>query len=119
MRNKNHIHHSHIAGEIIRYAHSHCNYKVKENKTKISVVAHNLFRFGFFFLLKGLRAGVWRTRDISIGGKKPTNINFANMGNQVMFLDTIKYFQQRLGTLASNITDSEKFAIRKFAYHKR
>ena len=40
-------------------------------------------------------------------------MNFANIGNQVMFLDTIKYFQQSLGTLASNLTDSEKFAIRR------
>ena len=30
-----------------------------------------------------------------------------------MFLDTIKYFQQSLGTLASNLTDSEKFAIQR------
>ena len=29
-----------------------------------------------------------------------------------MFLDTIKYFQQSLGTLASKLTKSEKLAIR-------
>ena len=29
-----------------------------------------------------------------------------------MLFDTIKYFQQSLGTLASNLTDSEKLAIR-------
>ena len=29
-----------------------------------------------------------------------------------MLRDTIKYFQQSLGTLASNLTDSEKLAIR-------
>ena len=112
MKNRTHIYHSHISGEIIGYAHSYCNYKVRENKTKMSVVAHNLFRFDFFFLLKGLRAGVWKTRDISIGGKNPTNINFANIGNQVIFIDTIKYFQQSLGKLASSLTDGEKFAIR-------
>ena len=85
---------------------------MRENKTKISVVAHNLFRFNFFFSLKGLRAGVWKRRDISTGGINPTNINFANIGNQVIFIDTIKYFQQSLGMLASNSTDGEKFAIR-------
>ena len=58
MKNETHIDHSHISGEIIGYAHSYCIYKVRENKTKISVVAHNPFRFNFFFLLKGLRAGV-------------------------------------------------------------
>ena len=49
MNNKTHIHHSHISGEIIGDAHSYCNYKVREKKLKISVVAHNLFRFDFFF----------------------------------------------------------------------
>ena len=79
---------------------------MKENKTKISVIAHNLLRFYFFFLLKGLRAGVWKTRDTCIGGKNLTNINFANIGNQVTFIDTIKYFQQSLGMLASDLTDN-------------
>ena len=111
MRNKTHIHHSHISGEIIGYAHSHCNCKVRENKTKISVIAHNLFRFDFFFLLKGLRAGVWKTRDVCLGCKNLTNMKFANIGNQVTFIDTIKYFQQSLGMLTSNLTDSKKFAI--------
>ena len=103
MKNRTHIHHSHISGEIIGYAHSYCNYKV--SKKKKNVVAHNLFRLDFFFLLKGLRARVWKTRGIGIGGKNPTNINF------VIFIDTMKYFQQSLGTLASNLTDSRKFAI--------
>ena len=79
MKNKTHIHHCHISGEIIEYAHSSCNVKVRESQTKISIVAHNLFTFDFFFLLKGLRAGVWKTRDIIIGGKNPTNIKFANL----------------------------------------
>ena len=65
------------------------------------------------FLLKGVRAGAWKTRDISIGGKNHTNINFANIGNEVIFIDTIKYFQQSLGTLASNLADNEKLTIRK------
>ena len=49
MRNKTHIRHSHISGEIIGYAHSYRNYKVRENKTKINVIAHNLFSLIFFF----------------------------------------------------------------------
>ena len=58
MRDKTHIHHSLVSGKIIGYAHSYCNYRVRENKPKLSIIAHNLFRFDFFFLLKGLRAGV-------------------------------------------------------------
>ena len=105
------IHHSYITGKLVGYAHSFCNAKVRENYHKVTVIAHNLFRFDFFFLLKGLRAGVWRTRDLTIGGKNPTDINFTSIGNQIQFLDTIKYFQQSLGALANSLTDQEKSAI--------
>ena len=64
INNKIHIHHSHISNEVIGCAHSFCNERVKENKTKTTVVAHNLFRLDFFFLLNRLRADVWRTKDI-------------------------------------------------------
>ena len=111
MKNRTHVHHSHITDETIGYAHSYCNQKVREIYPKITVVAHNLFRFDFFFLLKGLRAGVWRTKDISIEVKHPADINFANTGNQVMFLDTIEYLQQSLGALANSLTDSGRSAI--------
>ena len=103
MRDKTHIHHSLVSGKIIGYAHSYCNYKVRENKPKLSIIAHNLFRFDFFFLLKGLRAAVWKTRDITIRGTNPTNISFTIIGNQVIFIDPLKYFQQGLQTLASNL----------------
>ena len=45
---KNVIHHSHVTGEIIGYAHYYCNEKVRENYLKIPVVVHNLFKFDFF-----------------------------------------------------------------------
>ena len=60
-----------------------CDLKVRENKNQISVIAHNLFGFDFFFFLKGLRLGSWRTRNISIEGTNLVNINFANIANQV------------------------------------
>ena len=111
MNNKIHLHHSHITSEIIGYAHNFCNDKVKENKYKITVIAHNLCRFDFFLLLKGLRAGVWRTTDLNIGRKNATDIRIVNIGNQIRFLDTIKCFQQSLGALANSLTDNEKSAI--------
>ena len=46
-----------------------------------------------------------------MGGKNPTDINFAYIGNQVQFIDTIKYFQQGLGELANSLTSSEKTSI--------
>ena len=109
--NKRCIHHSHISGDIVGYAHSFCNEKVRENYYRLPVIAHNLFRFDFFFLVKGLRASVRKTRDIAIVGKNPTDISFDSVGNQVQFLDTIKYFQQSLGALASSLTSSEKAAV--------
>ena len=66
-----------------------------------------------FFLIKGLKANVWKTLDIVIGGKNPIDINFAYIGNQVQFIDTIKYFQQSLGGLADSLTSSEKSSIYK------
>lgn len=88
LKNKTHIHHSHISGEILCYSHSYCNLKVRENKRQVSVIVHNLFRFDFFFFLKGIRTGSLWTREFSTGGKKPTDINFAHIGNQVVFIDT-------------------------------
>ena len=85
-----------------------CNEKVRENYYRIPVITDNLFRFDFFSLLKGLRTGVWKIRDIVKGGKNPTDI-----GNQVQFIDTIKYFQQSLSSLTSSLTCSEKEAIWK------
>ena len=42
------IHHSHVTGEIIGYAHNFCNKKVRETQNQIPVFAHNLFSFDLF-----------------------------------------------------------------------
>lgn len=112
LRHQNCVHHSHVTGNIIGYAHTFCNKKVRENYYSIPVIAHNLFRFDFFFFIKGVRSSVWQTTDINIGEKNPTDINFATIGNQVKFVDTIKYFQQSSGSLTESLTDSEKAKIR-------
>ena len=59
-----------------------------------------------------MRASSWRTRDISLGGKNFTDINFANTGNQVAFIDAIKYFQQVLAILVNTMTDEERECIK-------
>ena len=111
--NKKTIHHSHVAGKIIGYAHDFCNQKVKENYYTIPVFTHNQFRFDFFLILKGFRPTVGRTQDISIGGRNPSNVNFAIIRNQVKFIDTVKYFQQSLGNLANSMTDEERQNVRR------
>ena len=70
------IHHSLITEEVIGYAQDFFNKKIRENHSLIPVFAHNLFSFNFFFVLKGIR--------------------LVNIGNQVKFIDTIKYYQQSL-----------------------
>ena len=106
------IHHSHVTGEVIEYARCFCNLKVRRNRNQISVIAHNLFGFGFFFFLKGIRLGEWRTTDLSISRKNLTNINFTNIGGQIKFIDTYKFFQQSLSALASNMSDEERKGVR-------
>lgn len=62
------IYHSHINGNIYDYTHTCCKKKARENSLRVPVISHNLLRFDFFFLVKGLRASVWKTRDTVIGG---------------------------------------------------
>ena len=52
---KVHLHHSHVTGEVIGYAHDFCNLKVRENKGVISCIAHNFFGFDIYFFLKAIR----------------------------------------------------------------
>ena len=58
------IHHSRITGKVIGYAHSSRNLKVRENRNQVSVIAHHLFGFDFFFFKKGLRLGARRTTNL-------------------------------------------------------
>ena len=106
------IHHSHVTGKIIGYAHDFCNEKVKENYFTIPVFAHNQFRFDVFFFLKGIKPSVWETKQISIGGKNATSINFAIIKNQVQFIDTTNFFQQSLATLGDSMTETERKNVR-------
>ena len=81
------IHHSHVSGQMIGYAHDFCNKKIRENQTLIPVFAHNLFSFDFIFVVKGIRLSVRRTKQFNIGETNLTNVQYANIGNQVKFID--------------------------------
>ena len=41
-----------------------------------------------------------------------TNVQYANMGSQVKFIDAIKYYQQSLPALAKNVKEMEKKNIK-------
>ena len=104
----------HVTGKIVSYdMHEYCNLQTRENYYNIPIFAHSQFRFDLFLFLKGLRASVWEITDIFIGGKNPTDVNFAIAQNQVRFIDTFKSYQQSLASLAASMTDIEKENIRK------
>ena len=108
------VHHSHISGNIHGYAHDFCNRKVKElHNQPISVIAHNLFRFDFFFILKGLRLSVWRTKDLNMSGKSIRNMSYASIADQVNFIDIIKFYQEPLHALPASMEPTEHENIRK------
>ena len=92
MYNKHVIHHSHITSETIGYAHRFYNRRVRGNRSNICVIAHNLFRFDFFLLLIGIRLSVWKTTNLSNNGSNLTNINFANISEQVKLIHKMKYY---------------------------
>ena len=60
-----------------------------------------------------MRPTVWESIDINIAGKNTTHINFAIIRDQVRFIDTIKYFQQSLASLAASMTDIELQNVRE------
>ena len=109
--------HSHVMSKIIGYTHDFCNKKLKEVQTPILVPAHNLLSFDFFFVVKGIRLCVWlcvwRTKKLNIRGSSLTDVQYANIGNQVKLLETIKYYQQSLASLAASANEIEKANIRK------
>ena len=50
---KIHLHHSHITGKILGYAHEFCNTNVtKKGAPDIPVIAHNLFGFDLYYFIK-------------------------------------------------------------------
>ena len=49
---KIHLHHSHVTGEILEYAHDFCNLKVRENQPSFTCLSHNFLKFDMLFLLK-------------------------------------------------------------------
>ena len=106
------IHHSHITSEVIGYAHNFCDKKIRENHNLIPVFAHDLFSFDFFFVVKGISLCVWRTKQLNIGEANLTNVLYPNIGNQVKFIDRIKYYHQSLSPAAKNTSEFEKENIR-------
>ena len=55
---------------------------------------------------------MWETSHVAIDGRNPTDVNFAIIRSQVRFIDTVKFFQQSLGSLADSMTNKERENVR-------
>ena len=113
IKSKVHLHHSHTTGEILGNCHDFCNWKVRENKNTISLIGHNFLGFDIFYTVKGYRSSCWGTKEFNMGGTNLTNVNFANISDQVKIIDTLKYYQTTLANFASTADEFEKSNIKK------
>ena len=100
---KIHLHHSHVTRKIIGFAHDFCNLQVRENEDVIPCIVHNFFGFDMVFVIKAIRLSEWKTKDVNIGGKNVTDLNFASI-DKIKFIDTMKYYQSSLGKLAKTLS---------------
>ena len=66
-----------------------------------------------FYFVKGYRGSARGSKDLNFGGNNLTNINFANIGDEVKFIGILKYYQKSLGELASTLTKEEKEFVKK------
>ena len=105
---KVHIHHSHVTGQIIGHAHDFCNWKIRENNILIPLIGHIFLGFNIYHMVKGYRSSVWGTKDLRMGGKNLTNMNFVTISTQLKIIDTLKYYQNSLANISSTMTLEEK-----------
>ena len=83
IKGKTHLHHSHVTGEIIGFAHDFCNQRVKEKQNAdIPFIAHNFFGFDRFYFLKTFVATAWCTKYVNVGGNHLTHVNYGNIQNE-------------------------------------
>ena len=66
-------------------------------------------------MVKGYISCCWGTKDFSMGGTNLTNVNYANITNQIRIIDTLKYYQTTLAGLASTTGNEEKQNIKTAA----
>ena len=65
-------------------------------------------------MVKGIKLCVSRTKQLNIGGINLTNVQYANIGWQVKFIYTIKYYQQLVSSPAKSADETKKSCIRNY-----
>ena len=114
IRDKFHLHHSHITGKIFDYAHDFCNTTLVETTTsEIPFVAHNFFGFDLFYYMKAHIASAWCSKELNIAGNNLTQVNYGNISGEIKLIDSLKFYQRSLGELSFTLTIEEKNAVKK------
>ena len=109
IKGKNHLHHSHVTGQILGYAHDFCNTTVIEKtKAEIPVIAQNVFGFDVFYFVKTFTATSSCSKKLNIGGTNLTHVNYGVLDNEIKLIDSMKYYQKSLAALSSTLTQHEK-----------
>lgn len=54
---------------------------------------------------------MWKTKNLPVWGSNLTNVNYANIGDQVKFINSMKFYHQNLEKLEETVTMSEKEKI--------
>ena len=114
IKGKNHLHHSHVTGEIVGYAHDFCNtIVIEKTKAEIPVIAHNFFGFDVFYFIKTFVASAWCSKKLNIGGTNLTHVNYGMLENEIKLIDSMKYYQKSLAALSSTLTEYEKEKVER------
>ena len=77
------------------------------------MIKDNLFGFDMFFFTKGYCATAWDTKHLNFGGTNLTHINYGNIGGEIKFIDTRKYYQKSLGELTATLSEDEKNSVKQ------
>ena len=109
IKGKVHLHHSHVTGEILGYAHDFCNtILIEKTRAEIPFVAHNFFGFDIFYFLKTYVATAWCSKKLNIGGTNLTHVNYGIIDNEIKLIDSMKYYQKSMAALSSTLNSLEK-----------
>ena len=114
IKDKVHLHDSHITGKILGYSHDFCNTSVIEKtRSDTPFVAHKYFGFDIFYYLKAYIASTSCSKKLNIGGTNFTHVNYGIIDNEIKLIDSLKYYQKSLADLSSTLTPEEKRAVVK------
>ena len=109
------VHHDHVSGKIFGRAHDSCNKAVQlAIKTlPICVFAHNANKFDIKFIIAGINLSEWGTANINLTGKSSASVESVQIGYEVVFRDSLKFFQDSLDNLGKSASADEVMGIKK------